>query len=144
MFWLLALPTYPNSFRWLISIAVDNFGNERFGYRKSWILPCTLVGALAYSVLAFVPPSLSVVYLIAGILVFKAIVMVAQDTAIDAYAAEAMNDSRAADRHLDHQLAGRGRRCRGRRHGYVGRKIRMETHDARRIVAPCFSRLRRP
>ncbi len=93
MFWLLALPTYPNSFRWLISIAVDNFGNERFGYRKSWILPCTLVGALAYSVLAFVPPSLSAVYLIAGILFFKAIVMVAQDTAIDAYAAEAMNDA---------------------------------------------------
>ena len=92
MFWLLALPNYPNSFRWLISIAVDNVGNERFGYRKSWILPCTLVGTLAYSVVAFIPPSVAAVYLIAGILFFKAIVMVAQDTAIDAYAAEAMND----------------------------------------------------
>ena len=92
MFWLLALPTYPNSFRWLISIAVDNFGNERFGYRKSWILPCTLVGAIAYSVLAFVPPSVAAVYVITGILLFKAIVMVAQDVAIDAYAAETMTE----------------------------------------------------
>ena len=92
MFWLIALPTYPNSFRWLISIAVDNFGNERFGYRKSWILPCTLVGTLAYSVLAFIPPSLAAVYVITGILLFKAIVMVAQDVAIDAYAAEAMSE----------------------------------------------------
>ena len=91
-YWLLALPNYPNSFRWLMSIAVDNVGNERFGYRKSWILPCTLVGTLAYSVLAFIPPSLAAVYLISGILFFKAIVMVAQDTTIDAYAAEAMND----------------------------------------------------
>ena len=92
MNWLIQLPNYPNSFRWLISIAVDNFGNERFGNRKSWILPCTLVGALAYSVVAFIPPTLSAVYLISGILLFKAVVMVAQDTAIDAYATEAMND----------------------------------------------------
>ena len=92
MYWLIALPNLPNSFRWLVSIAVDNFGNERFGYRKSWILPCTVVGTLAYSVLAFIPPSVAAVYLITGILLFKAVVMVAQDTAIDAYAAEAMND----------------------------------------------------
>lgn len=91
-FWLLALPNYPNSFRWLMSIAVDNFGSERFGYRKSWILPCTLVGAIAYSVLAFIPPSVAAVYVITGILLFKAIVMIAQDVAIDAYAAEAMSE----------------------------------------------------
>ena len=92
MYWLLALPNLPNSFRWLMSIAVDNFGSERFGYRKSWILPCTVVGAFAYSVLAFIPPSVAAVYVITGILLFKAVVMVAQDTSIDAYAAEAMSD----------------------------------------------------
>ena len=137
MFWLLALPNYPNSFRWLISIAVDNFGNERFGYRKSWILPCTLVGALAYSVVAFIPPSLVRRVSHRGDSLFQG-----------------NRDGRAGYRNRrvcrgsdERQQSARparpsstgwpgSRGSRAAKHGCAGRKVRMEVDDARRVVAP--------
>ena len=96
MFWLLALPTMPTWLRWLMALAVDNFGSERFGHRKSWIVPCTLVGTAAYALLAFIPPSLPAVHLIVAILLFKSFVLIAQDVTIDAYAAENMTDRERA------------------------------------------------
>jgi len=107
MFWLLALPTMPTWLRWLMALAVDNFGSERFGHRKSWIVPCTLVGTAAYALLAFIPPSLPALHLIVAILLFKAFVMVAQDVTIDAYAAESMTSAeRAAGTSIINWLAG--------------------------------------
>ena len=96
MFWLLALPTMPTWLRWLMALAVDNFGSKRFGHRKSWIVPCTLVGTAAYALLAFIPPSLPAVHLIVAILLFKSFVLIAQDVTIDAYAAENMTDRERA------------------------------------------------
>jgi PAT family beta-lactamase induction signal transducer AmpG len=93
MFWLLALPNIPRWFKWLLALVVDNYGSTRFGYRKTWIVPCTIIGALAYAVLAWIPPSLDVVYLIVAILFFKSFVMAAQDIAVDAYATESMSDA---------------------------------------------------
>ncbi len=93
MFWLLALPGIPRWLKWAMALVVDNWGSSRFGRRKSWIVPCTLVGTVAYAVLAFIPPSLTVVHIIIGILLFKSFVMAAQDIAVDAYAAESMTDA---------------------------------------------------
>ena len=93
MFWLLALPGIPRGLKWLMALVVDNYGNNRIGRRKSWIIPCTLVGACAYAVLALIPPSLTAVHIIVGVLVFKSFVMACQDIAVDAYAAESMNDA---------------------------------------------------
>tara|TARA_E500000331_G_scaffold348810_1_gene391005 strand:+ start:764 stop:2035 length:1272 start_codon:yes stop_codon:yes gene_type:complete len=93
MFWLLALPNIPRWFKWLIALVVDNFGSLRFGYRKTWIVPCTIIGAMSYAVLAWIPPSLAAVYIIIAVLVFKSFVMAAQDIAVDAYAAESMSDT---------------------------------------------------
>ena len=93
MFWLLALPGIPRGLKWLMALVVDNYGNNRIGRRKSWIIPCTLVGACAYAVLALIPPSLTAVHIIVGVLVFKSLVMACQDIAVDAYAAESMNDA---------------------------------------------------
>jgi PAT family beta-lactamase induction signal transducer AmpG len=93
MFWLLALPNLPTWLRWLMALLVDRYGSARFGYRKSWIVPCTLVGTIAYAILALFPPSIALVHLIVAILLFKAFVMVAQDVAIDAYCAESMTDA---------------------------------------------------
>ncbi len=90
MFWLLALPTVPRGLKWLIALLVDNHGSARFGRRKSWILPCTIIGASAYLLLAFVPPSLAMLHVVVSTLVAKSFVMAAQDVAVDAYAAEAM------------------------------------------------------
>ena len=74
------------------ALIVDNYGNEKLGRRKSWIIPCTMVAVVLYATLAFVPPSLETIYLMVGILVFGAVVMSAQDIAVDAYAAESMKD----------------------------------------------------
>ena len=92
MFWLLALPGYTRFLKWAMALVVDNFGSRRIGRRKSWIIPCTIIGALSYALLALFPPTLVSVHIIVGILIFKSFVMAAQDIAVDAYAAESMND----------------------------------------------------
>ncbi len=93
MFWLLALPAVPAWLKWLIAMVVDNYGSARIGYRKTWIIPCTLIGVGCYALLAWVPPSLAAVYLIVSVLVFKSFVMAAQDVAVDGLAAESMTDA---------------------------------------------------
>ncbi len=93
MFWLLALPGMPRWMKWAMALVVDNFGSPRIGRRKSWIIPCTAIGTLAYALLAFIHPSLDAVYVIVAILLFKSFVMAAQDIAVDAYAAESMTDT---------------------------------------------------
>jgi len=92
MFWLLALPGYTRFLKWAMALVVDNFGSRRIGRRKSWIIPCTLIGAASYALLALFPPSLTLLHIIVGILIFKSFVMAAQDIAVDAYAAESMTD----------------------------------------------------
>ena len=89
-YWVLALPLAPRLFKWLMALAVDNYGSATFGLRKSWILPCTLIGAALYVAAGFVEPSTSTLYLIVGLLVLKSFVMGAQDVAVDGYAAESL------------------------------------------------------
>jgi len=93
MFWLLALPAVPRWLKWLIAMLVDNYGNARIGFRKSWIIPCTLIGTACYAALAWIPPTVAALYSIVSILVFKSFVMAAQDTAVDGFAAESMTDA---------------------------------------------------
>ena len=93
MFWLFALPAVPRWFKWLIALPVDSYGSHRFGYRKSWIVPCTLLGTLLYLSLALLEPSDETVYLIVGILFVKSIIMAAQDVAVDAFATETLTNA---------------------------------------------------
>src|SRR5262245_55057409 len=81
MFWLLALPAIPRWLKWAIALIVDNYGSAKLGYRKSWIVPCTVIGALLYASLAWIPPSVVAVYTIVAILTVKSFVMAAQDIA---------------------------------------------------------------
>jgi MFS family permease len=92
MFWLLALPGLPRWFKWLLALVVDNYGSDRIGRRKSWIIPCTVLGAGLYAVMAFIPPELANINIMVGIMVLSAFIMAAQDIAVDAYAAESMKD----------------------------------------------------
>ncbi len=93
MFWLFALPAVPRWFKWLIALPVDTYGSSRFGYRKSWIVPCTLIGTLLYLSLSLLEPSNETVYLIVGILFLKSIIMAAQDVAVDAFATETLTNA---------------------------------------------------
>ena len=92
-FWLLALPGYPRWIKFLIALVVDNYGIASIGYRKTWIIPCTILGAGLYAALAFIPPSVVAVYAIVTILTVKSFIMAAQDIAVDGYAAESMNEA---------------------------------------------------
>ncbi len=92
-FWLLALPGYPRWIKFLIALIVDNYGIESIGYRKTWIIPCTVIGTALYAALSFIPPSVVAVYTIVTILFMKSLIMAAQDIAVDGYAAESMNDA---------------------------------------------------
>ena len=96
MFWLFALPLIPGWFRWLMAVVIDNHGSAEFGYRKSWILPCTVTGTLVYLCLSFVDPTPAFLILIISLLFVKSIVMTAQDVAIDGLAAESFNDAERA------------------------------------------------
>ncbi len=93
MFWLLALPGVPRWLKWAIALVVDNYGNARIGYRKTWIIPCTLIGAALYASIAWVPPSVATVHAIVAVLTVKSFIMAAQDIAVDGYAAESMTDA---------------------------------------------------
>lgn len=93
MFWLLALPAIPRWLKWLIALVVDNYGSQRIGVRKTWIIPCTLIGAFLYYSLSFLEPSIATVYVIVTILLIKSFIMAAQDIAVDGFAAESLNDT---------------------------------------------------
>jgi MFS family permease len=93
MFWLLALPAIPRWLKWLIALLVDNYGSTRIGVRKTWIIPCTFLGALLYYSLSFLQPTTAMVYVIVTILLIKSFIMAAQDIAVDGFAAESLNDS---------------------------------------------------
>ncbi|MEE2777404.1 MAG: MFS transporter [Acidobacteriota bacterium] len=93
-FWLISsLPMWPRWIKFLVAMAVDNFGSERFGYRRSWILPCTLISALLYVSLAFVQPLVATIGLMSTILVVKSLFMTAQDVAVDAYCSESFTEA---------------------------------------------------
>ena len=47
MFWLLALPGYTRFLKWAMALVVDNYYIPALGRRKSWIVPCTIIGALS-------------------------------------------------------------------------------------------------
>ena len=93
LFGLLAIPGYPRWGKWLLALVVDNYGIARIGHRKTWIIPCTVLGTGLYALLCFIPPTVASVYVIVAILTLKSLIMAAQDIAVDGYAAESMNDA---------------------------------------------------
>lgn len=88
---VLSLAMFPFWFKWLWAPIVDRIGNRRIGLRKSWIIPCTTIGALIYALLTLIPPSADTLYLIAGLLLLKNLVMATQDIAVDAYIVESLD-----------------------------------------------------
>ena len=88
---VLSLAMFPFWFKWLWAPIVDRFGSRRIGLRKSWIIPCTTIGALIYASMTLIPPSADTLYLIGGLLVLKNLVMATQDIAVDAYIVESLD-----------------------------------------------------
>jgi MFS family permease len=92
MFWVFMIPSIPTWLRPLWAPLVDGVGIARLGLRKTWIIPCTLFGALAYLSLAAFEPELDALAIIIAILTIKTAFMTTQDIAIDGYIVENLTD----------------------------------------------------
>ena len=92
MFWVFAVPSIPVWLRPLWAPLVDRYGSARFGRRKSWFLPCTLMGALSYGLLAMWDPIPENLALIISLLTITSTFMTTQDVAIDGYMIENIED----------------------------------------------------
>jgi MFS family permease len=87
---VLALATMPAWFKWLWAPIVDRFGSDRWGHRKTWIAPCTVLGALLYALLAAIPASPATMALTMAVLIAANLVLNTQDIAVDAYIVESL------------------------------------------------------
>lgn len=92
MFWVFMIPSIPTWLRPLWAPLVDGVGIRSLGLRKTWIIPCTLFGALAYLSLAAFEPELDALAIIIVILTVKTTFMTTQDIAIDGYIVENLSD----------------------------------------------------
>lgn len=96
MLWVFTIPAIPTWLRPLWAPFVDRVGSPRFGMRKTWILPCTTLGAGAYLLLGFFEPSVDNLEIIIALLFLKGIIMSTQDIAIDGYMVENLSDRERA------------------------------------------------
>jgi MFS family permease len=96
MLWVFTIPAIPTWLRPLWAPYVDSVGSRKFGVRKTWILPCTTFGALAYLTLGFFEPTVENLVIIIGLLFLKGIIMSTQDIAIDGYMVENLSDQERA------------------------------------------------
>ncbi len=92
MYWVFALPAIPTWLRPLWAPFVDRTGSPLLGMRKSWFIPCTIFGALAYFSLSLFTPTVDNLAPIITLLVMKSTFMTTQDIAIDGYMVENIND----------------------------------------------------
>lgn len=96
MYWIFTLPAIPTWIRPLWAPLVDRTGSRSIGMRKTWFIPCTVFGALAYLSLTFWAPDLDNLAIIITILVIKTTFMTTQDIAIDGYMVENIRDEERA------------------------------------------------
>ncbi|HEY5680590.1 MAG TPA: MFS transporter [Pseudomonadales bacterium] len=92
MYWVFTLPAIPTWIRPLWAPFVDRTGSRIIGMRKTWFIPCTVFGALAYLSLTQFAPTLENLAVIITILVIKTTFMTTQDIAIDGYMVENIRD----------------------------------------------------
>ncbi len=92
MYWVFALPAIPTWLRPLWAPLVDRTGSRIIGMRKTWFIPCTAFGALAYLSLTLFEPTPDHLAIIITLLVIKSTIMTTQDIAIDGYMVENIRD----------------------------------------------------
>ena len=77
------IPSIPTWLRRLWAPLVDGVGSRRIGLRKTWFIPCTVFGALAYLSLAGFEQEIETLAIIITILTIKTLFLTTQDIAID-------------------------------------------------------------
>lgn len=84
----LSIILIPFWFRWAWSPIVDHNGSQRFGHRKSWILPCSILAATIYLLVSFIEPTPENLAVLIFGLAIASLVMATQQVASDAYMVE--------------------------------------------------------
>ncbi|MEM9255157.1 MAG: MFS transporter [Pseudomonadota bacterium] len=85
---LFFLPFVITALKWVWAPLVDNHASDRFGRRRTWLAPLTVVVCVSFLLIAGVEPSLDTLYIIVGLLIFKQVFFATQEIAADAYVIE--------------------------------------------------------
>ncbi|MEM9839318.1 MAG: MFS transporter [Pseudomonadota bacterium] len=85
-----AIPVAVTALKWLWAPLVDTYGSDRFGRRRSWIVPASLTVSLLYFVIASIEPSLDTLPLIIALFVLVKVAFSTHEIAADAYVVEAV------------------------------------------------------
>jgi MFS transporter, PAT family, beta-lactamase induction signal transducer AmpG len=89
---LLGLLSLPWSIKPLWAPLVDRYGSDRYGRRKSWIVPLTTVLALSFAAAGFAPYPAFLVPLL-GIVLLMNLVASMQDVPVDGLAVDLLSDA---------------------------------------------------
>ena len=92
MWWVFTIPMIPTWLRPLWAPFVDRTGSRTFGMRRSWFIPCTTMGALAYVGMTIWEPTIEHLVIVIALWTLKSAIMTTQDIAIDGYMVENIRD----------------------------------------------------
>jgi PAT family beta-lactamase induction signal transducer AmpG len=92
MWWVFTLPLIPTYLRPLWAPFIDRTGSRTFGMRRSWFIPCTTMGALAYVGMSLWDPTIENLVIVIALWTLKSAIMTTQDVAIDGYMVENIRD----------------------------------------------------
>jgi len=92
MWWVFTIPLIPTWLRPLWAPFVDRTGSRVLGMRRSWFIPCTTFGALAYAAMTIWEPTIENLAIVIALWVIKSSIMTTQDIAIDGYMVENIRD----------------------------------------------------
>lgn len=87
-FWIFSIALAPFALKFLWAPYVDRYGNERFGRRRSWIVPCTTLAATVYIGLSFFDPSPDALLPVVACVFVIALLLGTQEVAVDGYFVE--------------------------------------------------------
>ena len=90
--WLFTVPLIPTWLRPLWAPFVDRTGHRGFGMRRTWFIPCTTLGALAYMAMTIWEPTIENLVIVITLWTLKSTIMTTQDIAIDGYMVENIRD----------------------------------------------------
>ncbi|MEM9284618.1 MAG: MFS transporter [Pseudomonadota bacterium] len=85
-----SIPVAVTALKWLWAPLVDAYGSDRFGRRRSWIVPASLTVSLLYLVIASIEPSLDTLPWIITLFVLVKVAFSTHEIAADAYVIEAV------------------------------------------------------
>lgn len=90
--WVFSIPIAVTALKWTWAPLVDRYGSDRFGRRRSWLLPSAFIVSLLYAFIASIEPTLENIAAMVGLFIIVKVVFSTYEIAGDAYVAEALDE----------------------------------------------------